>query len=59
MFRAAAKKARIKAQLSTDLKAEREAAAAAVDLERSHENWAQQRAVLVVEYRRKRDYYSR
>lgn len=49
----------MKAQMSTDLKAEREAAAAAANLERRHENWALQRAVLVVEYRRQRDYYNR
>lgn len=59
MFCAAAKKARIKAQMSTDLKAEREAAAAAANLEKRHENWALQRAVLVVEYRRQREYYNR
>ena len=40
----------MKAQMSTDLKAEREAAAAAASLERRHENWALQRAVVVVEY---------
>lgn len=58
MFCAAAKKAQIKAQMS-DLKAEREVAAAAANLEKRHENWALQRAVLVVEYRRQRDYYNR